>query len=117
MRRVRLRVLAVPDDSPARRQWSGLTLAHQFLLAGAAVLLAGMFVIGLWVTRQIEDGVVRNSAAATALYVDSIIAPLFKNIEGDHVLSEGAKRALDETLAKGELSRRTAFLKIWVNEG
>src|SRR6478672_5985184 len=92
----------------ARRQWSGLTLAHQFLLAGAAVLLAGMFVIGLWVTRQIEDGVVRNSAAATALYVDSIIAPLFKNIEADQVLSEGARRALEETLAKGELRRRIA---------
>ncbi|MBL8895029.1 MAG: sensor histidine kinase [Rhizobiales bacterium] len=101
----------------ACRQWGAMSLAGQFLLAGAGVLLAGMLVIGFWVTRQIEDGVVRNSAAATALYVDSIIAPLFPDLEGKRILSEGARRALDETLAKGELAQRVAFFKIWVADG
>ena len=109
-----------PSFSPVswmRRRWFGLTLASQFLLAGATVLLAGMFTIGLWVTRQIEDSVVSNSASTTTLYVDSIIAPLFRNIETDRVVAEGAKRALDETLSMGELGRRIAFFKIWVNDG
>lgn len=101
----------------ARRQWDALTLARQFLLAGTVVLLAGMFAIGFWVTRQIQDGVVRNSAATTALYVDSVIAPLFPDLEDKRILSEGARRALDETLAKGELARRIAFFKIWVDDG
>lgn len=76
----------------AREQWKALTLARQFLLAGGAVLLAGMFTIGIWVTTQIEAGVTRNTAAATALYVDSVIAPLLPDIQEGQTLSQGARR-------------------------
>lgn len=111
---------AAPDTRRfawVRRHWDALSLARQFLLASAAVVLAGMVSIGFWVTRQIEDGVVRNSAAATALYVDSVIAPLFLEIDGTRILSAGARRAIDETLAKDELAQRIAFFKIWVGNG
>ncbi|MFY8030741.1 MAG: hypothetical protein ACOVO5_02815, partial [Devosia sp.] len=86
--------------APLRRFWQHLDLAGQFLAVGAIVLLAGMLIIGLWVTRQIEDGVIRNSAATTALFVDSVVSPLFVNLSEDGVLSAGAARALDETLAQ-----------------
>lgn len=101
----------------AYRRWTGLTLARQFLLAGAAVLLAGMFVMGLWVTRQIEASVTRNTATATALYVDSIIAPLLPDLSGAQELSAGARRALDETLSQGALGERLASFKIWKQDG
>ena len=65
---------------PRPPDMGGLTLAHQFSLAAGAVLISGMLVIGLWVTRQIEEGVTRNTATATALYVDSVIAPLLPDI-------------------------------------
>ena len=55
------------------RHWTRLTLARQFLLAGSTVVVAGMLVIGFWVSRQIEEDVIRNSAVATALYVDSVV--------------------------------------------
>ena len=97
--------------------WAGLTLARQFLVAGSAVLIAGMLVIGIWVTRQIEEGVISNSASATALYVDSVIAPLFPNLGGSDVLSEGARRALDESFSQGELGSRLAFFKLWLDDG
>ena len=97
----------------AQRRWMSLTLARQFLLAGAAVLLAGMLVIGFWVTTQIEAGVTRNTAATTALYVDSIIAPLLPDIQEEETLSQGARRALDETLSRGALGSRLASFKIW----
>jgi signal transduction histidine kinase len=101
----------------ARRRWTGLSLARQFLLAGAAVLLAGMLVIGLWVTRQIADSVTRNTATATALYVDSVIAPLLPDLRGAGGLPEGARRALDETLSQGALGKRLSSFKIWKQDG
>lgn len=101
----------------AREQWKALTLARQFLLAGGAVLLAGMFTIGIWVTTQIEAGVTRNTAAATALYVDSVIAPLLPDIQEGQTLSQGARRALDETLSRGALGSRLASFKIWKQDG
>lgn len=103
--------------APLRRFWQQLDLAGQFLAVGAIVLLAGMLIIGLWVTRQIEDGVIRNSAATTALFVDSVVSPLFVNLSEDGVLSAGAARALDETLAQGSLGSRLEAFKIWRRDG
>ena len=94
-----------------------MTLARQFLLVGGAVLVAGMLVIGVWVTRQIEEGVTRNSAAATALYVDSVIAPLLPDIRGQKALPEVARRALDEVLSQGALGDRLFSFKIWQQGG
>jgi signal transduction histidine kinase len=99
------------------RGWKALSLARQFLLAGAAVLLAGMTTIGFWVTQQIEQSVTRNTAAATALYVDSVIAPLLPDIRQDPTLSEGARRALDETLGQGALGARLSSFRIWGEDG
>ena len=76
-----------------------------------------MFIIGLWVTRQIEENVTRNTAAATALYVDSVIAPLLPDLRSAERLSEGARRALDETLSQGTLGQRLASFKIWREDG
>jgi signal transduction histidine kinase len=100
-----------------RQRWSALTLARRFALAGGAVLVAGMLAIGFWVTRQIEEGVTRNTAVATALYVDSVIAPLLLDLKQNAVLSPGAKRALDETLTQGALGRRLSVFKIWAQGG
>ncbi|MEK7788241.1 MAG: sensor histidine kinase, partial [Chloroflexota bacterium] len=52
-----------------------LSLARQFLLLSFLILLSGMLIIGVWVGQQIEIGVVNRTAAVTALYVDSFIAP------------------------------------------
>jgi signal transduction histidine kinase len=106
-----------PAVERVKRSWTALSLARQFSLAAAAVLVLGMLVIGLWVTRQIEEGVTRNTAAATALYVDSVIAPLLPDLRGDAGLSYGAQRALDETLSKGALGQRLASFKIWKDGG
>ncbi len=100
-----------------RQKWSALTLAGQFVLAAGTVFLAGAFVIGYWVTRQIEDGVVQNSAAATTLYVDSILTPIIQNVEQNRVLSRGATQALDETLSMGKLGKRIIFFKLWARDG
>lgn len=93
-----------------------LSLAAQFVLAGGAVLVAGMIAIGVWVTRQIEEGVTSNTAITTALYVDSVIAPLLEDIQDDGKLGEGARRALDETVARSFGSRIVSF-KIWARDG
>ncbi len=102
---------------PARRLWQRLDLAAQFLAVGTIVLLVGMAAIGVWVTGRIEDGVIANSAAATALYVDSVVAPLFDDLPANGRLTEGADRALDEVLGQGSLGDRLEVFKIWLPDG
>ncbi|TPN76007.1 sensor histidine kinase [Mesorhizobium sp. CU2] len=97
--------------------WSGLSLAWQFVIAGGIGLLAVMLVVGLWVTSQIRDGVMHNSAVSTALYVDSVIAPLLPDMRKSQELDDSVKRALDETLGQGALGKRLLSFKLWRPDG
>lgn len=99
------------------RRWSELSLALQFVVAGGFGLLAVMLVVGAWVTAQIQDGVIRNSAATTALYVDSVIAPLLPDLRKDQELSDSVKQALDETLGQGALGKRLVSFRLWSRDG
>ncbi len=101
---------------PARGLWGSLSLTTQFVSAGLAVLVAGMAVIGLWVSKQIEEGVISNTGVTTALYIDSVLSPLLADIETDGI-GAGAHRALDEALTAGELGTRLAAFKIWLPGG
>jgi len=52
---------------------AGWSLARQFAVTGGAVMLAAMLAVGTWVGSLIEAGVVRNTANATALYMESVL--------------------------------------------
>jgi signal transduction histidine kinase len=87
------------------------------MLVGGLVSLAAMIIAGLAVTKVIEDNVTRNSAGATALYVDSVIAPLLPDMRRNAVLSESVSRALDETLGHGALGTRLVSFRLWRHDG
>ncbi|QPC89906.1 sensor histidine kinase [Mesorhizobium sp. INR15] len=99
------------------RRWNGLSLALQFVVAGGFGLLAVMLVVGFWVTSQIRQSVIHNSAATTALYVDSVIAPLLPDLRKSRELNDNVKRALDETLGQGALGKRLFSFKLWRRDG
>lgn len=81
------------------------------------MLLGGMLAVGFWVTHQIEDGVTRNTASATALYMESVLAPLAQELASSDTLSKGARRATDEILQNTAIGSRLASFKIWKEDG
>jgi signal transduction histidine kinase len=97
--------------------WNSQSLAAQFLLTGGLVSLIAMALVGIVVTRVIEESVTRNSAATTALYVDSVIAPLLPDMRKNEVLSDPVTHALDETLGQGALGRRLMSFRLWRRDG
>ncbi|MER9694041.1 sensor histidine kinase [Mesorhizobium sp. M0179] len=99
------------------QNWNRLSLAWQFIIVGSIGLLSLMLVVGLWVTSQIRDGVIRNSASTTALYVDSVIAPILPDMRKSQQLSDTVKRALDETLDQGALGKKLASFVLWRRDG
>ena len=98
-------------------RWNAQSLAVQFLLAGGLVSFAAMLIVGFLVTSQIEEGVTRNSAATTALYVDSVIAPLLPDMRKSTTLGDNVVRALDETLSQGTLGKRLVSFRLWGRDG
>jgi len=98
-------------------RWRHLSLAMQFALAGSVVLLAGMIAIGVWVTRQIEDEVTRNTAASTALYMDSFVEPLLQELADGNTISLRAEQELDKLLKSTSLGREIVSFKVWKEGG
>jgi signal transduction histidine kinase len=88
-------------------------LVFQFVLAGGAVMLAAMLVIGTWITNRIEQSVVDNTANAAALYLGSFISPLSQELAASDQLSDPAKRALQESFTSTGLDERLVSYKIW----
>ena len=106
-----LRVL-IPE-----RYWKSLSLVRKFMIMGGLVVIAGAVVIGSWVARQIEEGVTRNAAITSALYVDSFISPLTVELQEKDTLSVGPIRALDEVFNNGPVGSRMVSVKIWRPDG
>lgn len=97
--------------------WNGQSLARQFLLAGGLISIIATAIVGALVSSLIEEAVTRNSAASTALYVDSIIAPILPDMTTAQRLDESVERALDETLSQGALGERLVSFRLWRKDG
>lgn len=94
-----------------------LTLARQYMLLSLLVMLAGMVVIGIWISQQIETAVTNRTAAVTALYVDSYISPHLQSLEQNDTLSEDNIEALELLLTETSLGQQIVSFRIWSLEG
>ena len=106
--------VSVSPSLPHPRDWS---LATQFALAGGVVVLLAMVIMGSWVSARIEEGVVHNSADATAQYMESFISPLSQDLAKSDTLSPGARRAMEEIFTSTTLGERVKSYKIWKQGG
>jgi signal transduction histidine kinase len=96
-----------------RSRLDSLTLLQRFALTGGGVMIISMLLIGQWVTSAISARVVENTAAATALFMDSFIAPLAQELDTADALSIGPIRAMEEMLAGSAFGQRVVSIKIW----
>jgi signal transduction histidine kinase len=94
-----------------------LSVAQRFLLGSLVILLLGMAGVGAWVSRQIEDGVIHRTAAATALYVDSLIAPSLQDLTTADTLSPEAVDRLDWLFADTPLGQEVTAFQVWDRDG
>jgi signal transduction histidine kinase len=94
-------------------QWENLSLARQFALAGGTVMLVAVLAVGLWVSRRIEDVVVRSTASATALYMESFVAPLLQELTHREGLSSEARLEVARLLKDTALGERVVSFKLW----
>ena len=90
-----------------------LTLLQRFLLASLMILVGGMLGLGDWVAREIEQGVVHRSAATTALFVDSFIAPSLQELANGETLSAPNVETLNTLLQQTALGRQIVSFKVW----
>jgi signal transduction histidine kinase len=101
----------------APRAWSDLSLARQFALAGGVVMLVSALLVGAFVSRRVEEVVVRNAANATALYMESFLAPLTQGLASDTSLTAASRGEIERLLDETALGQRVVSFKIWRKGG
>lgn len=97
--------------------WSRATLATRFAVAGGIVMILASLAIGGAVTRRIEASVLRNTAIATELYMESFVAPISKDLAGGGPLSPDVGRALEEVFQNTPPGRRVVSYKMRAPDG
>lgn len=97
--------------------WRRASLTIRFAVTGSLVLMVGIMIIGSWVARQIEEGVTQNTAAATALYMESIIAPVSQELADAERFSAGSAKAIEQIFQNTALGKRVISYKFWNNDG
>lgn len=103
----------MPRLEQVRRTWRDASLATRFGLAGGLVLLVFSVLVGGLVARQIQAAVVRNTATAAALYMDSFLHPLVEGYVTGTPPSPAMRRALQEVLPATPMGDRILSYKIW----
>ena len=94
-----------------------LSLSRQYLVASFPVVLLGVVVIGMWVAREIEQGVVNRLGSVTSLYVDSLVAPHLQELLQADALDPRRREALDALLSDTPLGQKIIAFNIWRPDG
>jgi signal transduction histidine kinase len=98
-------------------RWDSLSLIRQFLLAGVAISLLAMLLVGAVVADITARSFIKNAGTSTALFVDSVIAPILPDLQTAQQLDDVVTRSLDESLGAGRLGERLVSFRLWSKDG
>lgn len=93
------------------------TLVRLLLAGGAVILLGGMLLVGTWVEREIESGVISRAGMMTGLYVDSAVTPHLQSLARNGELGASGQAALDGLLSGTPLGQHIVAFKVWAPDG
>jgi signal transduction histidine kinase len=104
-------------ENPIETTFSRLSLSRQYLVASFPILFVGMLVLGWWVGRMIEHGVVHRMGALTSHYVESFVSPHLQHLAHSDKLDDVHRVALSTLLTDTPLGKRIVAFKIWDRQG
>jgi len=93
------------------------SFARQFMLMSFLIMLIGMVIIGLFISEQIKIGVTIQTAAVTALYVDSFISPHLQRLAYNEELEEVQISELNRLIEETSLRQQIVAFKVWSPDG
>ncbi len=80
-------------------------------------MLALALLLGWWVGRKIEDGVVQRSASTTALFVYANLENPLQELQQRNNLSEKTRNQFRFLLNKTDFGQHVVLLKVWAKDG
>ncbi|HEV7307044.1 MAG TPA: histidine kinase [Ensifer sp.] len=100
---------------PPIRQWFGRqTLSVQFLLASSVLILVVAAVSGYLISREVSQNAAVDRAAATALFMQSILEPVGNELAQTGQLSPDRRTRLDQLFAEPQFRDRFPYFELWL---
>lgn len=87
------------------------------MFASLVILIAGMAGLGWWMGLQIENSVIHETAAYTALYVSSIVEPNLQELATGDAITPEHQAMIDRVLQETSVGHSITAIKIWDMEG
>jgi len=94
-----------------------LNFSRQFMLAIITVLTVGMLVIGSWIGHLIETNAVNQTAAISAVYLESMSAAQLHDWPSGGTVDNDTYAELDRIFIDGPLHREVLRFKLWEANG
>jgi signal transduction histidine kinase len=88
-------------------------LTYRLRLIGLVILISGIVGSGWWVSRQIEAGVIHETAATMALYVNSFISPHLQELGRSPSFTPDKLSTLNNLLQDTDFRDRIVGFLIW----
>ncbi len=102
----------------ARDKVRNARLEVKFILIASLIVLALMFVLGLWTTKSIEKAIMKGAGSVGAAYLQTFVEPLISEQDiRTKRLSPEVKAKLDQLLGDSPLGQHVREIKIWNPDG
>lgn len=93
------------------------TLAFQFVIASGILLVIAAAIAGHLIAEQVSKSTLKDRAAASALFMQSILSPFAEELATGRTLSRSSKDALDQVFFDEEFRSRFPHLELWRADG
>ncbi|TCL68203.1 histidine kinase [Rhizobium sp. BK251] len=99
-------------------RFRALRLEMQFIIIASLVVVALMFLLGLWTTNSLERAALKGVGTVGARYLQTFVAPLIEKGDWrDGMISTEARDRLQELLGTSALGQHVREIKIWNRDG
>lgn len=100
-----------------RRWFRRQTLSFQFLLASSVLILLAAAIAGYLISEEVAEKTASDRAAATALFMQSILEPAGQELDATKALSPERVARLDHLFDEPQFKGRFPYFELWLPDG
>jgi len=97
--------------------WRSMSLVRRYFIVALLAFAIFTALAGIWVSDQIERGIVHNREHSAIKLVHDVVEPLVQTLPAGAALAPNATTAFDKLLAAPTIASQVAVMRLWRANG